>query len=329
MAERSGLGAQVGIAPEETYGTYKAPTRYLPFTSENLGLQKEYARSQGLRAGRLSQAQNLHIGTTRTTSGDLSLELLNQGMGALFNLLHGEAVSPAKEGETTAYKQTHKVGLSSPYGKGLTVQVGRPGTAGTVHPFSYLGCKIMALSISIESNGIASMSVTVDGQDEVTGEALGEATYDADAIPFPFNQWALKLAGSSAGNCRSLTINISVPQATDRYHLGNSGKKDQPIANELVAVTADATLEFASLTDHERFKKETVVKLEAIATGDEIGSTGIDFSCGLTLNAAKQVSSGPAVQGPDIVTADVSFEALDNGTAAPLEIVYVSSDSAL
>ena len=331
MPLRSGLGAQIGVATEETYGTYKAPTRFLPFDSESITFEPQYVRNQALRTGRMAQAQNLHRKTTGTVSGDFSTKLFDQGMGILFNLLHGNAVSPTKitEKSEEVYKQTHAIGLTDPYGKSLTVQVGRPGTGGTIHPFSYLGCKVMAVTVAIEAQGEATLNVTVDGQSETTGEALASATYDADALPFTFQEMSVKLAGATAANVRSITLNISVPQSTDRYHLGNSGKKDQPIANGMVELTADAELEFASLTDHNRFKNEEVVKLELLGTGAEIGEEGEKFKANFTAPAAKQVSSSPTVQGPDIITQSVSFELLDNGSEAPLTFEYFSTDSAL
>lgn len=328
MAERSGLGAQLGVRKEETYGTYKAPNRFIPLNTESLSMPKEFVRSKGLRAGRLAQAQTLHRGTTRSVGGDIAFELFDQGMGALFDLLHGEVVTPTKIAETAAYKQLHKVGLVSPYGKSATVQVGRPDTGGTVRPFSYLGCKALSMKISIEASGIATVTMSLDGQDEVTGEALAAATYDTDTLPFTFQQMEVLVGGAPIGNVRSITLDISVPQNTGRYHLGNSGKKSEPIANELVAITANGTLEFASLADHERYKNEEVVKLALKATGGVIAGAN-KFAANFTLPAAKQVSSSPQVQGPDVLTTDVSFEGLDNGTEAPLEVELVSTDTAL
>ncbi len=325
---RSGLGAQLGVRKEEAYGTFKAPNRFVPLNSESLQLNKEYVRSKGLRAGKLAQAQNLHRATTRGGGGDVNFELFDQGIGAFFDLLHGDVVTPAKIGGSAAYKQLHKIGLTDSWGKSATVQVGRPGTGGTVHPFSYLGSKATTMKIAIEANGIATVSLSLDCQDEVTGEALAEATYDADALPFTFQQMDVLVDGAGIGNVRSITIEIAVPQNTGRHHLGNAGKKDQPIVNDLVAVTASAQLEFVDLTDHNRFKNEEVAKLALTAVGDEIDAEN-DFAANLTLTAAKQVTSSPQVQGPEVLTTDVSFEGLDNGTDAPLEVELISTDTAL
>ena len=48
-----------------------------------------------------------------------------------------------------------------------------------------------------------------------------------------------------------------------------------------------------------------------------------------TIKAAKQIDSGVAVGGPDILTQNVTFKGLDNGTNAPLIIETQSEDSAI
>ena len=53
MAIGSGLGAQLGIVAESSYGTFLAPTRFVEFTKESLVLKKTTAQSMGIAAGRL------------------------------------------------------------------------------------------------------------------------------------------------------------------------------------------------------------------------------------------------------------------------------------
>lgn len=328
---RSGLGAQLGVATEEKYGKFKAPTRFLPFEQESLALDKNRVKSSGLRAGRLVQASNLAISTTRTVGGDFQLEFLDQGMGILLNQLHGETVTPTKVEEKSkkVYKQVHKIGTTDPYGKSLTVQVGRPDTGNTVRPFSYLGCKVVEFKISVDNSGTAMLSLSVDGADEVTSETLAEASYDADTLPFTFQQLACKIAGETVANVRSVELSIPIGQNTERFHLGNEGIKSEPIVNALIPIVCNATLEFASLADHERYKKETAVSLALTATGAEIGTEGEHFKAVFSMPSAKQVSSSPTVQGPDVLTTDVTFEIEDNGSEAPLTVEYLSTDSAL
>lgn len=331
MSVRSGLGAQIGLATEEAYGTFKAPTRFLPFESENIALSKNYVKSAGLRAGRLSQASTQHRATTRTVGGDFAVEWFDQGMGLILNQLHGETVTPTKleEKSKLVFKQTHKIGLTDPFAKSMTVQVGRPDVTGTVRPFSYLGCKITTFKLSIDAGGLAMTSVSLDGMDEKTGEALASPTYNATTLPYTFQQMVCNIGGAEAAFVRSIAITVTVGQNVERFNLGNSGVKDTPIVNTLLGVTADATLEFSGLTDHERFTKEQLKELVLVGTGAEIGTEGETFKSTLTMPTAKQVSSSPTVNGPDIITQSVSFECLDNFSAAPLTAEILSTDNAI
>ena len=327
MALRSGLGSQIGWATEETVGTYKAPSAFGLYESETLDLTKQYIESHGLAAGRLSQRQNLHIATTRAVAGDFTLELLESGFGKLFNLLNGAANTPVKT-ETKTYTAKFEVGLTDPYGKALTIQVGRPDTSGVVRAFSYVGCKIVGMSIAVAAGGTMVLTVTVDGIDEKTGEALATASYSATALPFSFEGMTCKIGGSTVAYVKSMTINITIPQATDRYLIGSAGLKAEPIINDLVAVTADAEMEFASLASHERFTKAEVVELQLLGKGQKIEASNF-CAANFTMPAAKQISDSEPVSGPDLLTESVSFMALDNGVKAPLTIETVSEDSAL
>lgn len=333
MSVRSGLGAQIGVATETTYGTYVPPTRFFPFENESLALTKNYVKSAGLRAGRLSQASNLHRATTRTVGGDFSFEFFDQGMGVIFNQTHGETITPTKieEKSKLLYKQVHKIGLTDPFGKSMTVQVGRPDITGVVRAFSYVGCKVTEIKISVDAGGVAMMSVSVDGMDEKTGETLASATYNATTLPYTFQQMVCNVGGAEAAFVRSINIAIQVGQNTERFNLGNAGTKDTPIVNALLGVTANATLEFSGLADHERYTKEQLKELVLNGTGAEPGSEakGDNFLANFKMATAKQVSSSPTVNGPDIITQDVSFECLDNYSAPPLEVEILSTDTTI
>lgn len=328
MGERSGLGAQIGFAQEEEWGKFKAPTRFLPFETESLDLTKNYVASKGLVAGRVMQRKNLHRAITKTVGGSVGLELLDTGLGMLLNLFTGEVVTPTKIEEGKAYKALFKIGLSSPYGKSLTAQVGRPDTGGTSNPFSYMGLVLTAAKISFDSKGFAMLEVTFDGKDGTTKEALAAASYSATALPFAFDEIVPKIGGVQVGNMESLEVDFTFPKKVDRFNLGNSGTKSEQIPNDYIDVSAKATLEFGSMADYNRFTEETVVELTANATGAEIDAKN-KKAFNLTLKATKQTDGGVNVSGPDMLTSSATFEALDDGTNPPVTIETISEDSAL
>ena len=133
----SGLGAQVGIAAETTYGTFVAPAKFVEFTKESLVEKKTVATSSGIAAGRLMALSSRRVVTQREVAGSLELEVTNKGMGVLLHALMGTTVTPVQQAVTTAYLQTHT--LADTWGKSLTIQKGVPLTTGTVTDKTFLG----------------------------------------------------------------------------------------------------------------------------------------------------------------------------------------------
>lgn len=329
MAVRSGVAASVGVAPESAWGTYVAPTAHFPFTSEGLRRENEYIRTAGLRAGRISQPDAQHVQTTRSAGGPLELDVLTKGMGKFLNLLHGDVVAPVQEAATTAYLQTHPIGLTDPYGKSLSIQVGRPDVGGTVRPFTYLGAKLMAATFNLERGGVLTSELEFDAKDETTAETLAAASYAANAVPFSFQQGSIELDDAVLTDCvRSASVGITLPHETDRYCINSSSVKKEPIVNGLVGVEATLECEFASLAQHTAFAASTRRKLELICTGLIIATT-YAYEISFTIPATVTVGEGPVVEGPDVLTQELTLEATDNGAAAPLTVKYRSTDTAL
>lgn len=327
MAHGSGLDSQLGIGSEGTWGTRAVPDTFLPFNSESLVLTPSYTESEPIKSGLMVKPQGLHKRTGRSVEGSIGLDLLDRSMGKLLNMLHGNTVTPTLVGTTDANQFVHEIGESSPVGKGLTIQVGRGDVGGTVRPFDYIGCKITQAVITIEQGGLATVEFTIDGKDEVTDEDLASPTYP-DAEPFVFENWAIDIAGGAAVNVLSTTITIPLNMKTDRYVLGSSGTKREQLVNAYSAATVAAELEFQGMADHARFTADAPVALEATATGSEI-EAGFDYSLAIAVPAAKQISSGPVVDGHDVVTQSVEFEVLSNGADAPIAITQVTDDTAL
>lgn len=326
MPIKSGLGAQLGIGTESAWGTPVTPNTFLPFISESLRLEKNYIRTAGLRAGQFAQAEDLHVATTRAVSGSFSCDVLNKGMGKLLNLLHGNVVTPTGAG--TAKTQQHVIGRSVPDGKGLTVQVGRPDVGGTTRAFTYNGCKVAAVEFSCEKGGVLTATWELVGKDETTVTALATATYAADAVPFNFVQGVVEFDDVAINDAvQSAKVRIELPMKTDREAFGSSGTTLEPVNNGLIAVTANIGVEFSSLAQHAAFTGATRRKFELLFTGGAISGGG-NHTCNFTLPSTVTVGAGPVVEGPDVLTQDLSLEALDDA-AAPLTIDYISTDVSL
>lgn len=329
MGVPSGLGSQLGIATESAYGTYQAPVTFFEYDSETLTLVPNYIRQQGLRAGAMMQAENLHVQTTRQVSGDVSFAALDKGLGKLLNMLHGAVVTPA------AYtggllRQTHPIGLTAPMGKSLTVQVGRPDISGTINPFSFIGAKIVNAVFTLAVNGIVTVALTLDCQDETTAQTLAVATYPTTAKPFNFIAASIQVDGVLLTDIvTSATVTIPLVLKTDRFGLGSGATKQEPIPNGLMNPTIDLAMEFTSLTQHTAFKNATRRKIELDCAGSTTSGT---YTSALNMVAASTVTvdATPLVAGPDVLSQTVKCEVVDLGTGvAPLSIDYITADATL
>lgn len=329
MAPRSGIGAQLGLAKETTYGTGVTVTRFLPFTREQLQVDYEWVRTAGLRAGRLVQMDELHVQTTKSVSGSIECDFLTKGMGLLLDQLHGATVTPTQIGSTAAYQQIHPIGTVEPDLKSLTIQVGRPRTDGTVQPFTYLGCKVTQAEFECERGGVLRSSWQIDGRDETTATALATATYPSGAIPFVFTGGSVKFDGSApAALVRSAQLRIEIPYESDRYSLAATPLKALPVVNGQIQISAELELEFADLAHQTAFTSATRRQLDLQFDGPAIGG-GNNFRLLFTAPKCVTVGQGPTVDGPEVVTQTVQLEIVDPGSSAPLTITYISTDTSL
>ncbi|MEU2062905.1 phage tail tube protein [Streptomyces sp. NPDC013455] len=328
MAIGSGLGAQLGIAAETTYGTFVAPTKFLEFTKESLVLKKTTAQSSGIAAGRLMPLSSRRVVTRREASGSIDLEITNKGMGLLLQALMGTTVTPVQQGVTTAYLQTHT--LASVAGKSLTIQKGVPLTSGTVTDKTFVGCKVTSGEFSCEAGGMLAASFEVDGKDCDEGQTLAAASY-SNMSPFHFGQMAVKSgtfgAETALDGIRKVSVKIERPQDVERFYAGQSALKKEPIENDLVKITGSLETDYVATTLDDLHTSDGATSLVWEFVGPLIASTYYE-TFRITLPAVKLDEGPPVVDGYGVVKPTFSFTALYDGTNLP-KIEYISTDVTL
>lgn len=328
MAIGSGLGAQLGIAAESTYGTYVAPAKFIEFTKEGLQLKKTTAQSAGIAAGRLLPLSSRRVVTQREASGSVDLEVTNKGMGLLFQSLMGTSVTPVQQGVTTAYLQTHT--LADTAGKSLTIQKGVPLTTGVVTKKSFLGCKVVSAEFSCEVGGMLTASYEFDGKDCEETSALAAASYPAMA-PFHFGQMALKTGvfGTEAARdgIRKVSIKFERPQAVDRFYAGKAGLKSEPISNDQVKITGSVEMDYVDTTLDNLHTSDAATSLVWEFVGPTIESTYSE-TFRITLPAVRVDEAPPTVEGFDVIKPTINFTGLYDGTNQPA-LSYISTDATL
>jgi hypothetical protein len=155
MAIGSGMAAQIMWAVETTAGVPVTPTAANPLISESLTIERERLESAGIIASRRVLTSDQWNGGNITVGGDISLELYNRGLGKLFRGMFG-AVNT-----TGAGPYTHVFTPGDLSDDVLTVQVGLPGTGGTVHPKTVGGAAVASWEIAGSAGEIVTLGATL------------------------------------------------------------------------------------------------------------------------------------------------------------------------
>ncbi|MFF1843051.1 phage tail tube protein [Streptomyces sp. NPDC058217] len=328
MAIGSGLGAQVGIAAEVSYGTFLAPTKFIEFTKENLALKKTTAQSAGIAAGRLLPLSSRRVVTQREASGSLEMEVTNKGMGVLLQTLMGTTVTPVQQGAGPAYLQTHT--LADIAGKSLVIQKGVPLTTGVVTDKTFLGCKITSAEFSCGVGEMLTASFEIDAKDCDETQTMATASYPAMS-PFNFSQMAVKTGTfgteTARDGIRKASVKIERGMAVDRFYAGAAGLKKEPISNDQVKITGSIEMDYVDTTLDDLHTSDGATSLVLEFVGPLIAATFFE-TFRITLPAVRFDDAPPVVEGFDVVKPTLSFTGLYDGTNQP-KIEYISTDITL
>lgn len=328
MAIGSGLGAQIGIIAEGSYGVYSAPTRFIEFTKESLALKKTTAQSAGIAAGRLLPLSSRRVLTRKEVQGTLEMEIANKGLGPIFQTLMGTSVTPVQQAASAAYLQTHT--LASVAGKSLVIQKGVPLTSGTVTDKTFLGCKITSGEFSCEVGGMLTGSFEIDGKDCDESQTLAVASY-SNMSPFHFGQMGLKTgtfgAEAALDGIRKVSCKIERPQDVERFYANQSALKKEPIENDQVKITGTLETDYTATTLDDLHTSDGATSLVWEFIGPLIASTYFE-TFRITLPAIKLDEGPPVVDGFGVVKPSFNFTGLYDGTNQP-KIEYMSTDVTL
>ncbi|MGW8703237.1 phage tail tube protein [Streptomyces eurythermus] len=328
MAIGSGLGAQIGIAAESSYGTFVAPAKFIEFTKESLALKKTTATSAGIAANRLLALASRRVVTRREAAGSLDLEVTNKGMGLLLQALMGTTVTPVQQVATSAYLQTHT--LASIAGKSLTIQKGVPLTTGTVTDKTFLGAKITSGEFACEQGGMLTSTFEFDAKDCDETQTLAAASY-SNMAPFHFGQMALKTGsyGSEAAldGIRKVSVKIERPQDVERFYANQSALKKEPVENDQVKISGSLETDYVATTLDDLHTSDGTTSLVWEFVGPLIAGTYFE-TFRIKLPAIKLDEGPPTVDGFGVVKPTFNFTGLYDGTNLPV-IEYMSTDITL
>lgn len=341
--------SSVGIGNEATYKTYLAPTRHFEFNDESFNWDKETKQSAGLKTTRLTDAVDRRYVVSGQGSGDFSMDLVNKGMGLLWQAAMGTSTSTVI-GATVAYQQVHTFGetLGS-----LTIQKGIPrittatGAVAAVDPITFLGSVCTGFEINCPVDDIASAKFSYDVGDYSTAQSLATITYASTVSGFHGAQITTtslggtltaatttvvaSVSGATTVGIRDFSLKVETPLDASRFNAGGSGRKAKPPVSGYRKVTGKVTLEYDSVTMRDNYLGDTTLPLLLTYTGAVIGATASNDTFQIVIPAAKLDEGMPMATKGDVVLVDHSFVALEptSGTTGSLQLVQVTGDTAL
>lgn len=336
MAIGSGAGAYFGIINESTWGTYVAPTRFLP---GDVTLKPEHeVQSVGgyAAAGRLAPVDEIE--TRFWGTGHYEGELLRTGFGLLLQHITGGSAVAIQNAATTAWTQTHV--LADNYGKGLSVQAVVPNMAGTAYPFTGYGMKPTSTTFSCAKGEKLKIAVDMVGQkvDQLQTAAAAGYTATQAALPFHWAQMSLKLgtfaSEASVTGVKGVSATIARSMNTDdSFYAGTSGAMSQPVMaagdiDSLIPVTGTIDIDLMTKADfYDRFTGHTSTSLVWDFTGPIIAST---YAWNFQLICPKVYFdvSDIAISGANVIGASVPFKAFLDTTNGYASLKYTSTDVA-
>lgn len=245
-----GADGQIGWKTEVTPGTAVTVDTFLPIRSEDIKQNINYLDTQTISARKVLR---LTKQGAKSIEGGFTTELPNTDIATLLKHMFGTVTT------TGVGPYTHTFTPADLTGDSLTVQVGRPASDGTVHPFTYAGCKISDWTISAATGEIATLECSLLGMSETTGTALAAASYDAAWEPFVFTEASLTIAGTSAGTVRDLSLSGS--NAVELRHRLGSANSKQPLEIGLRTYEGTVTTDFDDLTHYNMFVNGTEAAL--------------------------------------------------------------------
>lgn len=320
MSIPSGLAAQVGVGEESSYGQAASIDRFLEFVSESIVASDERVESAALAAGRRVLRTGRWGPGAKSVEGSLEVELADVGLGVLLK----HAIGPADTDEIEAgeaYEHTFTPG-DLPDG-GLTVEVGRPDSTGTVHAFTYSGVQVSEWSLSCSVGEIAQLSLTLNGQDEAETGSVTTAEYP-DLGLFTFVHGAVELAGEEV-YVNSVTVTGNNGLATDRHRIGSRVRR-KAIETAMREYTAELDADFTGLDLYNRFVSgEEATLTLTFESHRTIGDTEEPYQLQVRANVRTDGTT-PTVSGPEEVRQELPVKVIEDTSGLSLRVRYRTSD---
>jgi hypothetical protein len=329
----TGLGSQLGLKKETTWGTAVTVDKFFKFESETFTMDQNYVDPIGLQAGITVAPQSLTKRTTRTAGGGFSAYAPYRQTGHLLDQMVAGTITPVQQAVTTAYLSTFNVGSSVPT-KSATVQINKPSTNSGDTAYTYPGSVLTSAEFSMATGGVLMSTWNWLSKDETTpattpaGAALATATYATSDDVWSHVDTTLTYAGGAVNGITGVNLTWNQPMAEGRFFLDASGVRSKPIPNAVATISGSLTGEFYDNTLYAAYRAGTFATLVITFAGPTAIASTFFPTIKFTMTGVQLRGSSPTVSSADLLDLAVPFVAKNDGTNPPLKIEYTSTETA-
>jgi hypothetical protein len=343
-APGSGLGSQVGTGIETagSYGTLATINKWHAFESFEVSQNPQYAKGSGLRNGTLVRDSNDRVLTALDAGGTAKAPVYYNGLGRMFGSLMGSlGTTPAQQGGTTAYLQTHA--FANTWQQSLSFQqLIADVNQDTTNYWNVYGGKVVQGDFDCSVGNLLNSTWTIDAQDRfrvTSGTTIVQPTANP---PYAFQQMKVKIGAygseTSVDGVTKMAVSIKRAHADKRFNAGNVttnpnkvyGIKDEPVDNGFADITGTISTEYINDTLFDNYyQTETYFSLIWVFTSASLAGTGYPYSLSFNFPRCYFIKGDPTVSGPDVVKPEMPFEVWWDETHAPATISIVATDTTL
>lgn len=318
------LDTAVLLGLESPYGTPAALTHAFEAKADPWKRQNAYIDSKGFRSGMQTVRTDRRKVVNMGAEGAIEVDLLDRGMGFLFQGLLG-STTPPTEGTLDVWSSNHDSSTDDA-GVSFTAQILRPQVGGALQPFTYSGAVPTGWSISHDVEGLAVLSIDFDAQNEETSTPAGTPTYPAGAMPFDWTEATITVDGFPV-DVTAFEFSADLGLKTDRRFIRGNALKKAPVRRTHPSFEGSFALEFEDTTIYDDFVSGAPRPLVATWEGGTI--VGADnYKVTLTLPAVQFIGDSPNANMDDVSTQSVPFTVLDNGTDPAVSVELQNGDTA-
>ena len=302
-----GAGGLMGVALEAVAGTYVAPTKYVPFTSENLRMAEDTQFRRPIRESADAigaVAGNEHI------EGDIEMEALED---CLIYFLYASRTTIVKTGSNPNFVYTGIGSAAAVPVKTMSITIKRSDQI-----FGYTGCVVGSFKFGV-NNGLLTFGASILGRNE-TVQSSPTATWGT-SVPFGAGTYSIEIPTATPVTDTETFEWTVQDNAEAKFRLKSTGRGAEFIQFGERDVTWTMTRDFLTRADYDLFKAITAQSITLTA------SKGANNSISLLTPVSFKESYEVGLSGQgDLNTANIGYRSVIDGTGKAYQFVVKTQE---